>query len=513
MGYNGAYPMHARVLFPALLALLLLALLPGTAGAITCSYPATTYTKDAAGVRPAGGPTTGDPLAPAQWGLNQIKAPGAWARGARGAGVTIAVLDTGADLSHPDLKDKLLLPGKDYVTNGDQCAGPQDENGHGSHVTGIAAAATGNGTGTAGVAPDARVMPVRVLDAEGAEPELGVVFEAIRWAADNGADVINLSLADLPLLATLDGSDAEAEAAVAHAWSKGAVVVSAASNEAFPLCNYPAAASRAICVGATDAGGFPTYYSNFPNSPSDGVGVRAPGGEGSPIFCEYDGDVWSTVWPGDAIDSLAECDDVRGYETFAGTSMAAPHVSGVAALLAGRGLTNAQIFECIRTTSSNDGDYDPVYGYGIVNADNAVAKCAPHSTPPFQPGGGGGGGENPPPGGGGGGGGGGGDNSGEAQVTVTVKKTTRAKLARSGRLVATIRTDRAATVKLRAVLVRGGKKSTAGARTVELAGAGTKKAGVRLSKSARRRLASSSRYRLVLRWRSGSKTGSATASR
>jgi hypothetical protein len=96
---------------------------------------------------------------------------------------------------------------------------------------------------------------------------------------------------------------------------------------------------------------------------------------------------------------------------------------------------------------------------------------------------------------------------------VTVKKQTRAQLARSGRLTVTVKTDRAASVKLRAVLTRGKSKSTAGSRTVELSGAGTRKAGVRLSKSARKRLASSRKYRLVLRWRSGSKTGSATASR
>jgi subtilisin family serine protease len=479
-----------------------LAAVPGSAGAVTCSYPAGAYTAGSGGTPAAGGPTTGDPLAPAQWGLSQIKAPGAWARGARGDGVTIAVLDTGADLAHPDLKGKLLA-GTDYVKKDDACAGPQDENGHGTHVAGIVAANTGNGTGVAGVAPDARVLPVRVLDDEGTEAEAGVVYEAIKWAADNGAKVINLSLAGLPLTDTLSGTDADAEAAVNHAWSKGAVVVAAASNESFPLCNYPAAASRAVCVGATDSRGLPAAYSNFPNSPEGALGVRAPGGEGSPILCEYEGDVWSSTWPGDAIDS--SCGDVKGYETFAGSSMAAPHVAGVAALLAGRGLSNAQIVECLRTTSSNDGDYDQVYGYGIVNAEAAVARCG-GSTPAYQP-----------PAGGTGAAPGSGSEGGaaqpEAKVTVTVKKTTRAKLAKSGRLVATVRSDRAATVKLRAVLTRGKSKSTAGTRTVTLGGAGSKKAGIRLSKSARRALASSSRYRLVLRWRAGSQTGSATASR
>ena len=493
--------MRTRTLIPGLLAAIAVLAAPGSASAITCSYPADAYHKGT-GVQAFGGPTTGDPLAPAQWGLNQIKAPGAWSRGARGAGVTIAVLDTGGDLAHPDLKGK-LVGGTDYVKDGDQCAGPQDENGHGTHVSAIAAAVTGNGAGGAGVAPDAKILPVRVLNADGSEPKAGVVYEGIRWAADNGAKVINLSLADLPLLATLDGTDEDAEKAVDYAWSKGAVVVAAASNEAFPLCNYPAAAKRAVCVAATDFNGAPAGYSNFPNSPAGALGVRAPGGTGSQFFCEDSVDVWSATWPGEEIDS--SCGDVKGYETFAGSSMASPHVAGVAALLAGRGLSNGQIVECLRTTSDNNGSYDPVYGYGIVDANAAVERCAAATTPGYQPPPGGG--ESPPAGGPGG------SSSGEPNVTVTVKRTTRSQLARSGRLRATVKSDGAVSVKLRAVLTRGKSKSTAGTKTVKLGGAGSQKAVVRLSKSARRALARSSKYRLVLRWRAGSKTGSATATR
>jgi subtilisin family serine protease len=297
-----------------------------------------------------------------------VNAPEAWARGATGSGTTIAVVDTGVDLQHPDLSSKLVA-GHDFVAGSSDCpAGPQDENGHGTHVAGIAAAVTNNGIGVAGVARDAQIMPVRVLDADGSGSSDDVAA-GITWAADHGADVINLSLGELPIVGQLEPLNEEIEAAVTHAWNAGSLVVAAAGNETFPLCSYPSFADHAVCVGATDRRGLPSYYSNFPNNKTM-LGFRAPGGVGS-VFCEDDEDIWSTMWPGSSFDCTGS-GSTSGYETLAGTSMASPQVAGVAALLSGQGLTNQQIVDRLKATSSNHGSYDPVMGYGIVDADAAT---------------------------------------------------------------------------------------------------------------------------------------------
>jgi subtilisin family serine protease len=400
-----------------------------------------------------------------------IKAPAAWARGARGAGAKIAVVDTGVDLHHPDLSANLVA-GRDVTAAASQgCAGPQDENGHGTHVAGIAAARTNNGIGVAGTAPGAKVMPVRVLDAKGSGDD-PTVIAGIRYAADHGADVINLSLGGDPLFGEAPQFNTAIAKAVAYAYSKGALVVAAAGNESIPLCSYPAAAAKAVCVGAVDRRGMPAPYSNFPNSPSGSVGVRAPGGVGDVIDCESPEDVWSTIWPDPSSDFCTDESnhDLSGYDTMAGTSMASPFVAGVAALLAGKGLTNAQILACLKKTSSNKGESDPVTGYGLVDADAATRQCA-----------------------------------GSKLLAVTVKRVGRKRLARKRKLRVTLKSNRRVTVRLRAVA----KRHTLARKRVKLAKSGKRRTTVRLSRRAARFVKRHPRARVRVRWSGGGRHGTA----
>ena len=287
-------------------ALAALLIVPAGASAQGSACPPENNTYDTGGA-PGSGPVN-DPLFAQQWALDQVNAPEAWARGARGAGTTVAVLDTGVDLGHPDLSSKIVA-GYDFVDGDAACpAGPQDENGHGTHVAGISAAVTNNGIGVAGVAPDAQIMPVRVLDEEGSG-SIDDIAAGIRFAADNGAQVINLSLGELPVVGQLEPINEDIEAAVTHAWEQGSLVVAAAGNETFPLCSYPSFAEHAVCVAATDSRGLPSYYSNFPNK-ENMLGFRAPGGVGS-VFCEHDEDIWSTVWPGSSSDCQGSGSPVR----------------------------------------------------------------------------------------------------------------------------------------------------------------------------------------------------------
>lgn len=322
--------------------------------------------------------STTDPLANQQWGLDQVHAQDAW-NASTGSGATIAVVDTGVDLDHPELKDQ-LVPGATFACggapapcgNGDWRGGDgvgQPDDVHGTHVSGIAAAAADNGVGGAGVAPGAKIMPVKVLEnGSGSFKDIGA---GIRYAADHGANVINLSLGSTPgsQLLTLLGISADAKEAVSYAREKGVVVVASAGNETSPLCDSPAWEQGAMCVAASDRAEQLASYSNF-GLKLDMKAVTAPGGAGDKV-CENN--IISTVPRGSGKGSCGMPD----YESMAGTSMAAPHVSGVAALLAAQGRNADQVEQAIMGTAHEPGGtatgkQSVLYGHGVVDAAAAV---------------------------------------------------------------------------------------------------------------------------------------------
>ena len=324
--------------------------------------------------------TTNDPLRDKQWGLDQIHAEAAWPT-STGAGAVVAVVDTGVDLKHPDLAGQLVAgatftgckAGKRPCGNGD-FRGPDGKNNgdeHGTHVAGIVAAATNNGIGVAGVAPDADLMPVKVLeDGSGSYKDIA---DGVRWATNHGADVINLSLGGLPGTQALPitGLATDLSGAIAYARDRGVLTVAAAGNSATPICSDPAFTDDVICVAATDRNEVKSWYSELPNKP-DLKAVAAPGGAGL-IAC--DDDVWSTVPTGTGSKACGQ----SAYDAYAGTSMATPHVAGLAALLYAQGRNVKQVETALLTTSRQPvtdvrGVYSPVYGYGIVDARAAVAS-------------------------------------------------------------------------------------------------------------------------------------------
>jgi subtilisin family serine protease len=336
---------------------------------------------------PAAGATS-DPLRERQWGLDQILAEQAWPT-STGAGTVVAVVDTGVDLAHPDLQGQLVSgatftgcgQGPRPCGNGDY-RGPDGENDadeHGTHVAGIVAAATDNGIGVAGVAPAADVMPVKVLEEGSGSTE--DIADGVRWAVDHGADVVNLSLGGLPgtQVLPITGLDAALSEALAYARENGVLAVAAAGNTGTPLCNDPAFTDDVICVAATDRNEAKAWYSELPNKP-DMKAVAAPGGAGL-VSC--DDDVWSTVPSGTGSEACGESD----YDAYAGTSMATPHVAGVAALLYAQGRDVDGVESALLTTSRQPvvgvrGQYSPIYGYGIVDAEAAVAAPGAVATDP-----------------------------------------------------------------------------------------------------------------------------------
>lgn len=291
-----------------------------------------------------------DPLfRPNQWGMQRVGAPRAWAIN-QGAAIRVAVIDSGIDFSHPEFAGRLLI-GKNYVTPGQS---PHDDSGHGTHVTGIIAAALNNGQGVAGLAPNVLIDPRKALNSNNAGTVANIA-QAIRDAADEGARIINLSL-------TTSGPSSILEAAVNYAVGKGILLVGAAGNTAPSPVQWPAAYAGVLAVAATDMGDQRAYYSN-----TGDVSLAAPGGLPNQL-------IYST-WPTGGFPCSTVV--VAGYCTAIGTSMSAAYVSGAAALVWGTrpDLSLVQVRNLLLETVRRTGAPATDLGAGRLDVQAAVRRA------------------------------------------------------------------------------------------------------------------------------------------
>ncbi|PHJ57592.1 serine protease [Nostoc linckia z18] len=276
-----------------------------------------------------------------QWNLHKIGIEGAWSQ-TKGSGVTVAVIDTGITKVR-DLYETKFVKGYDFVNDREKA---DDDNGHGTHVAGTIAQATNNKYGVAGIAYEASLMPLKVLSAYGGGT-VADIAEAIKFASDKGADVINMSLGG-------GGESKLMKEAIEYAHRKGVVIIAAAGNESANGASYPARYPHVIGVSAIGPDGEKAPYSNF----GAGVDISAPGGsEAGKILQETINEKGEGVFLG-----------------FQGTSMASPHVAGVAALIKASGIKEPdEILKVLKQSArviQDDGlNY---YGAGQLNAEAAV---------------------------------------------------------------------------------------------------------------------------------------------
>lgn len=347
--------------------------------------PAPDSTRDPSGNRLRSRLGLNDPLLSQQFGLERIQAQNAWANTMGNAQVVVAVVDSGVHSSHEDLKDRVVT-GYDafHSRKGLQYSDPSrlsfipnekfSSFGHGTHCAGIIAASANNTRGIAGVAPNVKIMPVKVFPSiiktimspeerermQNPETMTSVVAEGIVWAAEHGAHVINLSLG-------FNEPSKSLELAVNYALQKNVSVIVASGNERHQgnPTNYLSAVPGAVAVGATDAKDEITFFSNAGKH----VSVSAPG------F-----DIVSTMPTFLGIG--------KEYQLMSGTSMAAPHVAGVAALLKSvdPAATPAEIKSVMEQSADDLGapGFDELYGHGRVNAGKAVALMLQHRGLPVK---------------------------------------------------------------------------------------------------------------------------------
>jgi subtilisin family serine protease len=284
--------------------------------------------------------STKDPYFYSQWWLNSISSHKAWQRVDQERQIIVAVVDSGVDYNHPDLKNRVLTEfGYNFHDNNND---PMDDGWHGTHIAGIIAAEANNGIGISGIVGDldVKILPIKVLDKDGRGTST-VIAKGIRYAADMGADIINLSI-------TFKTRDPHIEEALRYAYNLGVFVVTASGNDNILSDNYsPQADFGSFTVAAVNSLYERSYFSNY----GEAVAVAAPGSG-----------ILSTV-PGGL------------YEYRDGTSMAAPMVSGTAAILKAQNpfLSPDQLRAIITETADKDKviSRHPI-GSGLLNTYNAI---------------------------------------------------------------------------------------------------------------------------------------------
>lgn len=275
-----------------------------------------------------------------QWNLPVIGTEQGWNVTRGNEDIEIAIVDTGVDLDHPELRNR-LVKGYNVI---DEKFEPDDDNGHGTHVAGIIASETNNNEGVAGMTWFSKIMPIKAMGAKG----YGTTFDiakGIVWAVDHGADVINLSLGNYQPSRVL-------EEAVRYAYKKNVVMVSAAGNDGSNQPTYPSAYPEVISVAAVDYNGNRASFSNY----GDYIDIAAPG-----VY------IPSTYFH-------------EQYAALSGTSMAAPHVAGLAALIksANPDLTSSQVIRIIKKSAIDLGEQgkDTHFGNGLIDVNSALQEAS-----------------------------------------------------------------------------------------------------------------------------------------
>lgn len=291
------------------------------------------------------------------YGLTMVEAPRAWDIGSGSGDVVLAILDTGLNATHVEFADRVVA-GYDFINEDDE---PNDDHGHGTHVSGIAAAAAGNSQGGAGICPQCKIMPVKVLDGSN-RGTWGTVAAGIYYAVDNGARVINLSLGASATSRTI-------EDAVAYAQEHDVIVVASSGNAGSSMPYYPAAIPWVIAVGATTDVDALWSFSNT----GDHLDLTAPGYR-----------IYSTYY---------DLSTNGGYAYMTGTSMASPYVTGLVGLVASldETLTASEIIDLMTANADDLGDEgkDASFGYGRINAYTTMVAAnggeEPTPTPTPEP--------------------------------------------------------------------------------------------------------------------------------